>query len=139
MSPYITMFPFFMCSSSVLVSTTNPILHGLSMLTDKPVFVSASIQFDRFGQFFSVFHWSPSIGKPPITPVSFVKTSESYEVSLITISRQPSCDSDVLRRDYGIIRGLLAESLSGCTVSRTDCNGPNNRIGPDCAGRTYLQ
>ena len=28
-------------------------------------------------QFFSAFHWSPSIAKPRMTPVSFVKSTES--------------------------------------------------------------
>ena len=27
--------------------------------------------------FFSAFHWLPSVGKPHITPVAFVKTMES--------------------------------------------------------------
>ena len=29
-------------------------------------------------QFFSAFNWSPSIGKPPLTLLSFFKTTESY-------------------------------------------------------------
>ena len=41
-----------------------------------------------------------------MTPVSFVKTTESYEVSLGTINRQTSFDSGILRQDYGLIRGL---------------------------------
>ena len=31
--------------------------------------------------FFSAFHWSSSIDKPRLSPVSFVRTMESYEVS----------------------------------------------------------
>ena len=31
-------------------------------------------------QFFSAFHWSPSIGTPRMTVVSFIKTTESYKV-----------------------------------------------------------
>ena len=46
-------------------------------------------QFSLF-RLFSAFHWSPSISKPHMTPVSFVKTEESFEVSLDTISRQIS-------------------------------------------------
>ena len=43
-----------------------------------------------------------------MTPVSFVKTTESYEVgpnevSLVTIYRQASYVSAILRRDYGIM------------------------------------
>ena len=33
--------------------------------------------------FFS-FHWSPSVGKSHMTPVFFIKTMESYKVSLVT-------------------------------------------------------
>ena len=40
-----------------------------------------------------------------MTPVSFVKTTEQYEVSLVT-KRQISYDSGILRQDYEIIRGL---------------------------------
>ena len=46
-----------------------------------------------------------------MTPVSFVKTTESYEVSLGTISGQTSYDFGILRQEYA---------------------GPNYRIGPDC-------
>ena len=31
-------------------------------------------------QFFSTFHWPPSLGKFCMTPVSIIKTAESYEV-----------------------------------------------------------
>ena len=93
----------------------------------------------QFVQLFSAFHWSPSIGKPRMTPVSFVKTPESYEVSLVTINRQTSYDSGILRQDYGIIRRLPTNNMShhlGSTVTGTDRNGGSNyRIGPDCAGR----
>ena len=60
-----------------------------------------SIQLRRhlvIGQFnfsigFLCFHWSPSIGKLRMTPVSFVKSTESYEVcrwvtGIITTSNQ---------------------------------------------------
>ena len=46
--------------------------------------------------FFSAFHWAPSISKPLMTLVSFVKTTKSY-FSLVTISRQTSYDSSILR------------------------------------------
>ena len=32
-------------------------------------------------QFFSAFYWSPSVGKLRMTPESFVKTTESYDVA----------------------------------------------------------
>ena len=38
-----------------------------------------SVQFVQF--FFSAFHGSSSIDKPRLSPVSFVKTTESYKVS----------------------------------------------------------
>ena len=41
-----------------------------------------------------------------MTPVSFVKTTKSYDVSLVSINRQTSFDFSVLRQDYGIIRSL---------------------------------
>ena len=41
-----------------------------------------------------------------MTPVSFVKTTNSKEVSLVTINWQTSYDSDILRQDSGIIQGL---------------------------------
>ena len=55
-------------------------------------------------KFFSAFHWPQSIGSPRMTPVSFVKTTESYMVSLVNIKRQTLYDSGNLRQDYGIIR-----------------------------------
>ena len=61
----------------------------------------------QFVQFFLCFHWSPSIGKPRLTPVSFVKTTESYEVSLVTINRQTSYESGTLHQNYEIIRGFI--------------------------------
>ena len=49
-----------------------------------------------------------------MTPVSFVKTTESYEVCRL---------------------GHHMDS----TFTGKDQNGPNNVIGPDCAGRAQLQ
>ena len=65
------------------------------------------------------FYWSPSIGKPRMTPVSFVKTPESYEVSLVTINRPASYEPGILRQDYGLIRCL--------PMNRTETGGPTNR------------
>ena len=62
-------------------------------------------QFSLFS-FFSAFHRSPSTDKPRVTPISFVRTTESYTVSLATTSRQTSYDSRIHCPDYGIIRGL---------------------------------
>ena len=36
--------------------------------------------FNFSSVFFIIFHWSPSIGKLRMTPASFVKNTESYEV-----------------------------------------------------------
>ena len=63
-------------------------------------------QFSLAQFFFLLFIKSLLIGKPRMTPVSFVKTTESYDVSLVTISRQTSYYSGFLRLDYRIIRGL---------------------------------
>ena len=41
-----------------------------------------------------------------MTPVSFVKTTESYEVSLVTINQQTSYESGILRQDYGTINAI---------------------------------
>ena len=54
------------------------------------------IGFEETSSYWSVlfssvfFHMSPSIGKPRMTPVAFVKTTNSYEVSLVTVNRQTS-------------------------------------------------
>ena len=79
-----------------------------------------------------------------MTPVFFVNTTESYEVSLVTNNRQTSYDSGILRRDYGIIHGLpmyrmrfvdWAIILVVHLPERTETGRPYYRIGPDCAGR----
>ena len=89
-----------------------------SMLADKANLVELSIfnptfiDFDKTSsylsvQFFSIFsdfQWPESIGKHRINPVSSVKTTESWEVSLGTISQQTSFDSVIPRHHYGIIR-----------------------------------
>ena len=109
--------------------------------------------------FFSAFHWSPSNGKPRMTSVSFGRTMESYEVSLVTIKRQTSYGVGILRQDYGIIRGFIGKPgkapdygikrglpmnhtrfADWVTIwvahlpERTETNWPNYSIGPDCAG-----
>ena len=87
-------------------------------------------------QFFSAFRWLPSIGKLRMSPVSFVETTESVEVSLVTINRQTSYDPGILRQDNGIIRSLPMEymrfDLDGIY---TETGGLIFRIGPDCVGR----
>ena len=66
-------------------------LHSPSVLADMPILVKCSIISPTFmGSeetssywsvlFFSGFHWSPSVGKPLMILVSFVKTTESYKV-----------------------------------------------------------
>ena len=57
-------------------------------------------------QLFSVFHLAPLIGKPWMTPLSFIESTESHEISLVSVNRQTSYNSGILRQDYGIIRGL---------------------------------
>ena len=47
-----------------------------------------------------------------MTPASFIKTMESYVVSLGTISRQTSYDCGILRQAYEIIRVLPIGSPS---------------------------
>ena len=86
------------------------------MLIDKPKFwwvpysivnTVLSVKHQVIGQFsLFIFYWSPSIDKPRMTPVSFIKTTESYKVSLVTINRQTSYYSGILYQNYGIIRGL---------------------------------
>ena len=74
-----------------------------------------------YSDFFSGFHLSQSIGKPCMTPVSFVKNTESYDVSFVTISQKIG-----LRQDYRIIRGLPMSHTSFTdrdTLTRTDTNG----------------
>ena len=60
-----------------------------SMMADRPILVSAIsptfIYVEETSsylsvQFFSALHWSPSVGKPCMSPVSFVKTTESYKI-----------------------------------------------------------
>ena len=67
-----------------------------------------------------------------MTPVSFVKTTESYEVSLVNeSSRQTSYDSGILCQDYGIIRSLPMSqtrfadliTILDTTFTGTDRNG----------------
>ena len=65
-----------------LNGTRKPLLiHGFS-----PVNAWLLIVYDTafyaiiLVQVFPAFHWSPSIGKLSMTPVSFVKTTDLYEV-----------------------------------------------------------
>ena len=68
------------------------------------------------------------MGKPRLTPISFVKTTESYEVSLVTINRQISYDSGILRQDYGIIQGLPMNNMRFADCGTIYRNGPK-RVG----------
>ena len=83
-----------------------------------------------------------------MTPISFAKNTESYEVSFVTIDRQISYDSGILHQDYGIIRGFLVNhtrlpigSLSGKYIHRkgAETGGTNYYVGTDCVGHAYLQ
>ena len=74
-----------------------------------------------------------------MTPISFVKTAESYEVSLATINPQTLYDSGILRKDNGVMRGLpmnhtrFAYWVTICVVhlpERTETGGHNYCIGP---------
>ena len=74
------------------------------------------------------FYWSPSIGKTRMIPVSFVKTTESYEVLLVFINRQTSYESGILHQDYGHIQGLPMNCIRLADLPiRTETGGPNNR------------
>ena len=102
-------------------------LYGPSMLADRQIscrVIYNQLSFIGFAEisvwFFSAYHWSQSIGSPRMTPVSFVKTTESCMVSLVNIKRQTSYDSGIhgqgygiIRQDYGIIRGLSIGSPYG--------------------------
>ena len=46
-----------------------------------------------------------------MTPVPFVKTMESYEVSLVTINQQTSNDSGIHRQDYRIKGDLQMDHM----------------------------
>ena len=53
--------------------------------------------------FFSAFYWIVSISKHPTSPLASVKSTKSYEASLVTINRQTSYDSGILRQHYKIV------------------------------------
>ena len=60
------------------------------MFGKSSIFNPTIISFEKtssywLDQFFLAFHWSPSIGKPRMTPGSSVKTTESYEVCRLII------------------------------------------------------
>ena len=82
------------------------------------------------------FHWSLSIAKPRMTPVFFVNTTESYEISLVTFNRQSSYDIGILRQNDRIIRVTMWVVH---LPERIDSGRPNYHIVPDCAGRAKLQ
>ena len=56
-----------------------------------PTFISIwGTSYYWSAEIFSVFHWTPSIGKSDMTPVSFLKTMESYIVCLCIIPVLPT-------------------------------------------------
>ena len=59
-------------------------------------FLSAFEERSSYGQFSCSVSMVTITGKPYMTPVSFVKTTESFETSLVTINRQTSYDSGIL-------------------------------------------
>ena len=80
-----------------------------------------------------------------MTLASFVKITESYDVSLVTIGRKILFDSGFLCQDYGSLRSLpmnhtrFADLVASGVVylpERTETGGPYNCIGPDSAGHT---
>ena len=111
--------------------------HGPSMadwliLDDCSLFNPTFVGFEETSyywsaQFFSAFHWLPSVGKPRMLPVSLVlgNATESYEISLVTINRQISYNSGILRQNYGIIRDLPTKSFGKYIYKNA-----NYRIGP---------
>ena len=80
------------------------------------VFEASPIRYNR----------TPSNGIPSMTPVSLTKTTELYEVSLVTIKRQTSYDSGIHRLDYGTEVCRQGQHLDSIFTG-TDRN---------CAGRT---
>ena len=67
-----------------------------------PTFIGFGIhlvigQFRKFSCFSSAFHWSQSIGKPRITPVSLLNYG-IIQVTSVIINRKTSYDSSILRQ-----------------------------------------
>ena len=101
-------FIFFLCFSLVTINPSSRIIRGFTGKLHRPTILAIGQKFGGypifnptficlrkhlvihvigqfsflFSVFFSAFHRSPSIGRPRINPVSFVKTMESYENSL---------------------------------------------------------
>ena len=88
------------------------------------------------------------------TFIGYKEISSYWPVqSLVTINRQTSNDSGILRQGYGIIRQRLrnhtrfADWVTSCVVHLPEWTETgliyapdlNNRIGSDCAGRAWLQ
>ena len=63
-----------------------------------------------------------------MTPISFVKTMESYFKTMESYVKT--------MESYEVCR--LGHHMDS-TFTGKDQNGPNNRIGPDCASRAQLQ
>ena len=91
--------------------------------------------FVEISSYWSV-QFSATAGKPRMTPVSFVKTTESYEVSLAAISRQTSHDTSFLSTEsYEVCRRIIVERgiIRVVHLSEwTETGGPNYH----CAGQT---
>ena len=81
---------------------------------------------------FSSFLSSPSTGKPRQTPLSSITTTESYMVAMVTISRETSYNSGILRQENGITRGLPRNHMSWIVhlPEQSETCVPNCRIGP---------
>ena len=59
---------------------TDRLIFG-GCVTFNPTFIDFEVtSFKLSVKIFSAFHWSQSISKPRMTPVSFGKTTESYKV-----------------------------------------------------------
>ena len=112
--------PVIVCRSAIIgeCCIINPTLFGLR----KHLVIGQLV-------FLCDFYWSPSIGKPRMTPVFFAKTTESYEGFIgYTTNRQISYESGILRQDYGLIRGLPINRTRIADIPiRTETGVPNDR------------
>ena len=93
-------------------------------------------QFSLFS--FNAFPWSPSIGKPRMTPVSFVKTTESYvfrwspsvgKPRMTPVSSVRTTESYKFCR--WIIQGLPIRSRSESCINRNEPKRVGLIISPD--------
>ena len=85
-----------------------------------------------------MFHLSPLIGKPRMTPLSFVKITISYEVCRWIIQGLPNRQKRASVPgvcSYGYIQLSHPGNIDMRSETTTTTGGSNYRIGPDCAGR----